>query len=74
MRITNKKGVFNTSDDVVGIVETVSGSTSGSTAKVTDVRNGDLVPRSGEIVYLENVKPITRYQQQSETLKLILQF
>lgn len=74
MRITNKKGIFNTSDDVVGLVETVSGATSGSTAKITDVRSGDLVPFSGEIMYLENVKPITRYEQQSETLKLILQF
>lgn len=74
MKITSKKGVFNTSDDVVGIVETVSGSTSGSTAKITDVRSGDLVPRSGEVMYLENIKPITRYNQQSETLKLILQF
>jgi len=74
MRITNKKGVFNTSDDVVGIVETVSGATSGSSVKVTGLIEGDLVPRSGEVMYLENVKPITRYQQQSETLKLILQF
>ena len=74
MRITNKKGVFNTSDDVVGIVETVSGSTSGSSVKITGLIEGDLVPRSGEILYIENVKPIARYQQQSETLKLILQF
>lgn len=74
MRITKNRGVWNTSDDVVGIVETVSGRTSGQSAKITGLIVGDLVPRSGEIVYLETVKPIVRYQQQSETLKLILQF
>lgn len=74
MRITKNKGVWNTSDDIVGIVETVSGNTSGQSAKITGSVVGDLVPRSGEILYLETVKPIVRYQQQSETLKLILQF
>lgn len=74
MRITKNRGVWNTSDDVVGIVETVSGRTSGQSAKITGLVVGDLVPRSGEIVYLETVKPIVRYPQQSETLKLILQF
>lgn len=74
MRITKNKGVWNTSDDVVGIVETVSGTTTGHTSKITGLVVGDLVPRSGEIMYIENVKPITRYQQQSETLKLVLQF
>jgi hypothetical protein len=74
MRITGKKGVINVSDDVVGTVETVTGTTSSSTSKVTDVVAGDLVPNSGQVMYIENVKPVKRYNQQSETLKLILQF
>lgn len=74
MRIINRKGVFNLSDDIVGTVETVSGESSGSSVKITDVIAGDLVPQSGQVLYLENVKPITRYNQQSETLKLILKF
>lgn len=74
MRITNKKGIFNLSDDVVGTVETISGDTSGSSVKITDVVAGDLVPQSGQVMYIENLKPITRYAQQSETLKLILKF
>lgn len=74
MRITNKKGIFNLSDDIVGIVETISGESSGSSVKITDVVAGDLVPQSGQVMYIENIKPITRYNQQSETLKLILKF
>jgi hypothetical protein len=74
MRITGKKGVINVSDDVVGTVETISGTTSSSTSKITDVIAGDLVPNSGQVMYIENVKPVKRYNQQSETLKLILQF
>lgn len=74
MRITNKQGTFNVSDDVVGLVETVTGDTSGSSVKVTDLAVGDLVTGSGEVLYIENLKPIRRYAQQSETLKLILQF
>lgn len=74
MRITNRRGIFNKSDDVVGIVETVSGVSSGSSVKITDTVAGDLVPQKGSVVYLETVSPIKRYERQSETLKLILKF
>jgi hypothetical protein len=74
IKMTNKKGTFNTSDDVVGLVETVSGDSSGSTAKITDVIAGDVVPYTGRLMYAETIRPIQRYQNQSETLKLIIQF
>lgn len=74
MRLTNKRGIFNKSDDIVGIVETVSGVSSGSSVKITDAVAGDLVPQQGSVVYLEAVPPIKRYDRQSETLKLILKF
>lgn len=74
VKVTNKKGTFNVSDDVVGIVETVSGDSSGSTAKVTDVVAGDLVPYTGKLMYTETIRPIQRYTRQSETLKLVIQF
>jgi len=74
LRITNKRGVFNLSDDIIGIVETATGVSTGSTVKVTDTIAGDLVPQSGQVMYLETVRPISRYEQQSEILKLILKF
>jgi hypothetical protein len=36
--------------------------------------NGELVPNSGEILYLENLFPITRDVKQTETVKLIIEF
>jgi hypothetical protein len=36
--------------------------------------NGEIVPDSGEILYLENLSPITRDYKQTETVKLILEF
>lgn len=36
--------------------------------------DGEIVPDSGEILYLENLSPITRNDKQTETIKLILEF
>lgn len=35
---------------------------------------GELVPGSGEVVYVENLSPIARSNNQTETIKLILEF
>lgn len=35
---------------------------------------GELVPGSGEVVYIENLPPIARSNNQTETIKLILEF
>lgn len=35
---------------------------------------GEIVPDSGEVLYVENVDPITRSPTQTETIKLILEF
>jgi hypothetical protein len=65
--ITGVKGAINSG-------EVVYGSTSGASATPTYQYPPDLVPNSGEILYLENRDPITRSSSQSETVKLILQF
>lgn len=36
--------------------------------------NGEIIPDSGEILYLENVSPVTRNYKQTETIKLVLEF
>ena len=43
---------------------------SGSTYKY----EGDLIRGSGDIIYIENIEPISRSNTQSETIKLILEF
>ena len=35
---------------------------------------GDFVRGSGEVIYIENIEPISRSNSQSETIKLIVEF
>jgi hypothetical protein len=53
---------------------TVIGATSNARFTIRDKYNGDLVPDSGEILYLENTMPITRNPRQTENIRLILEF
>ena len=51
-----------------------TGNTSDAQFTVTAKYEGELVPGSGEVVYIENLAPISRSSQQTETIKLILEF
>lgn len=51
-----------------------TGNTSDAQFTVTAKYEGELVPGSGEVVYIENLAPITRSNSQTETIKLILEF
>lgn len=72
--LTNQRGTFNVSDDIVGSLQTIRGNTSGATAKVTGIVGGDFVKYSGEVVYIENVTPIAKNASQTETFRIILEF
>lgn len=74
MRVTEKRGTYTVSDDATLTVERVEGLTSGATAKVTGVFPGDFVVNSGHVLYIENMSPVTRVANQSEVIKLLLQF
>lgn len=50
------------------------GLTSNAYFTATYKYNGEIVPDSGEILYLENLAPISRNPKQTETVKLILEF
>lgn len=73
MYLTNVTGIFQTqgSPDSDGIVV---GNTSGAQFTVDAKFNGDIVPDSGEVLFIENLNTITRANNQTETIKLILQF
>jgi hypothetical protein len=51
-----------------------TGNSSSAQFTVTAKYEGELVPGSGEVVYIENLAPITRSNSQTETIKLILEF
>ena len=42
--------------------------------KVNGIIKPQLVPYTGNIIYAENITPIARATNQSETIKIVLQF
>jgi len=72
MYVTNVKNSFLTT--AVGSDGTIKGLTSNSYFIVSNKYNGELIPDSGEILYLENLNPITRTSNQTEVFKLVLEF
>jgi hypothetical protein len=70
--ISNKFGIFNLDPrgvrDIAGTV---------SNAELSPLLNkypGDFVVGSGEVLYLENLDPITRNDNKSEIIKIVLEF
>ena len=72
MYVTNVKNSFLIASG--GSDGTVKGLTSNSYFIVSNKYNGELIPDSGEILYLENLNPITRKANQTEVVKLVLAF
>lgn len=70
--VTNQLGIVNVSD--VDDLNTFEGISSGAVASLSAVSTPDLVNGSGEILYIENVVPVSRSNTQSETFKLIIEF
>lgn len=67
MFISNKFGIYNLNRNITGT----------STAVLENLSNkypGDFVVDSGNILYIENLDPITRAGNKSEIIKIILEF
>ena len=71
--VTNVENIFQDSGspDSDGVVV---GSNSEATFTISAKYNGELVKDSGEVLYIENLSPISRSNTQTETVKLILEF
>lgn len=65
--LTSIEGVINTGNTIVGV-------DSGAIATLSTYQVPDLVPGSGEVLYVENASPVSRSNTQSEIVKLILKF
>jgi hypothetical protein len=52
----------------------IVGTSSGAQFTVMDKYNGELVPDTGEVLYMENLSPVTRANNKTETIKLIIEF
>lgn len=69
--VTNLNNAFNIPDN--GSI-TLRGTTSNAYFTASYKYNGEIIPDSGEVLYLENLSPIKRNPNQTETIKLILEF
>jgi hypothetical protein len=67
LSLTNVKGIFNAGQPIVG-------NTSAAQANVTGYTPPDLVKNAGDIIYIENIDPVSRSNTQTETIKIVLKF
>lgn len=65
--ITNERNSFSSNGVIIG-------NTSGATFTCINKYNGDLIKDSGEVLFVDNVSPITRSNTTSETVKFTLEF
>lgn len=72
LNLTNVIGRFTTAEDVVG---QVSGARLDQTSvNALDIIYGDLDPNTGAILYLQNDIPVDRDENQTEEIRVILEF
>ncbi len=74
--LTNVNGTFTLSDAETNTINSFKGQTSQAVAKLNgiDTSNTKIVDGSGEFIYVENFVPITRDPDQTERIKLIIEF
>lgn len=66
MYVTNKYGDFEINQNLFGAV-------SDAVMNITSEYEPEIVFKSGDILYIENLEPITRQSEQSETFKFIFE-
>ena len=73
--LTEVKGMFQSSDIVTGTYKYIyDDATRQKRIEVDTIVASDLIPYTGNILYVENIAPVTRNSLQSETVKLIVGF
>jgi len=74
--LTGVKGFFSISDDASGTINTFIGQDNQAVTKITgrDQSYSSIIDNSGEILYVENFSPIERASDQTEKIKLIIEF
>lgn len=58
----------------VPVAGTLIGDSSAVTRFVTSVEDADFQPHSGQLLYIDNIKPIIRSSDQTETFRIVLKF
>ena len=73
--LTEVKGTFQSSDTPSSVYKYLYDDLTRQTRiEIDDIVRPDMVPYTGDILYVENIEPVTRDSSQSETIKLIYGF
>lgn len=77
--LNNVKGIFasgneGTANVIIANTHFNGSAASGAKVDVNSRIDGDLVDNSGEIIYIETMRPITRNNDQTEKVRIILEF
>jgi hypothetical protein len=72
--LTGVKKAFTISDDVTGFQATFTGKESTSTAKITGYSEPALINTSGECLYIQSAFAVTRDEDQTERIKITIEF
>lgn len=75
LRLTQVYGAISASDpSIPGSLTALVGATSQANAQVTIVTPGEFKTGSGEVLYIDNKIPVIKTTDQTETVKIILEF
>jgi hypothetical protein len=74
VQLTNVRGIINLTDDATDVEQTLVGFDSDVEGSVTAVKKGDLVRPTGSVIFVDNVAPIAKVNNQTETVRLTLEF
>ena len=66
--------ITGASSSATGVPDTANSSTYNNTVFVSGYTNPELQPDSGDVIYIENRKPISRASDQTEDVKLVVEF
>ena len=66
--------VTGATSSATGVPDTANSSTYNNTVFVSGYTNPELQPDSGDVLYIENRKPISRASDQTEDVKLVVEF
>jgi hypothetical protein len=75
LRLTDVRGDFALADiSTPSSLSAVVGQTSQANSQIDSVIQGDFKPGSGEVLYIDNKLPVIKSDDQTETVKIILEF
>lgn len=66
--------ITGATSSATGVPDTASSATVNNTVFVSGYANPELQPDSGDVIYIENRKPISRASDQTEDVKLVVEF